>query len=218
MAPPARNAPARPAPSGLGQINGPTIAAACLLIVALVGALYFFLLYQPLSEERATEEARRGAVQANLRRAQEDLRRYNADVQERERLRSRERELSRVLPDTADIPGFMRSINTLAEASGLSISLIQPDREVVEQYYARVPVRLEVTGSYLALARFFRAVSQLPRVINMENISLATPAEENGEVKLHARVLATTFRRRAPGEAATTPAGGRGAAAAGARR
>jgi type IV pilus assembly protein PilO len=169
-------------------------------VAIVILGLYFLVLYAPLSADAQREFGRKTELDTQAVRAQQDLRRYNDDVAELERSRTHARELARILPDTPDIPGFMRNINTLAEASGLSITLIQPEAEHVEQYFVRVPVRLEVTGSYLALARFFRSISQLPRVINMENITLEQPAEENGEMKLHARVLATTFRSLGPND------------------
>ena len=208
----------------IGTLNAPTQIAVIGGMVVVLLAMYYLLLYSPLAEEATRETARSASVAQSLVTAQRDLQRYNDDVAELERSRSHSRELQRILPNTADIPGFMRSINTLAESSGLSITLIQPDAERVEQYFVRVPVRLEVAGSYLALARFFRAVSQLPRVINMENITLTDPLIENGEVKLKARVLATTFRaltstdvvpRAAPVPGARPPAA---AAAPGGRR
>lgn len=198
MAAPTKPA-AKPSPGlTLGTMNVPTQIGIIVGMVVVLLAMYYLLLYTPLAEEAGRETARRATVAQQLVTAQHDLQRYNDDVAELERSRSHSRELQRILPNTADIPGFMRSINTLAESSGLSITLIQPDQERVEQYFVRVPVRLEVTGSYLALARFFRAVSQLPRVINMENITLVDPGIENGEVKLKARVLATTFRALTP--------------------
>jgi Tfp pilus assembly protein PilO len=104
--------------------------------------------------------------------------------------------LESVLPNDPDITGFMRSINALAEASGLAIRLIQPVDERVERYFARIPVQMQVGGTYLALARFFHSVSQLPRVINMENIKLLNPTEDPNthEMVLSATLLATTFR------------------------
>ena len=92
--------------------------------------------------------------------------------------RRRAESLQSVLPNDPDIPGFMRSVNNLAEAAGLQIRLSQPVAERAEQYYARIPVQLTLHGSFLSLARFFYQVAQLPRVINMENIKLSEPREE----------------------------------------
>lgn len=170
--------------------------------VALVGILaaYYFLFYDPLTQEEAAQNARRTELLASRQREQANLRRYNTDVAELARARQRAQSLESVLPNDPDIPGFMRSINALAEASGLQIQLIQPTDERVERYYARIPVQLHVRGGYLSLARFFHSVSQLPRVINMENITLREPLRDpgTGEWKVNAEVLATTFRGVAP--------------------
>ncbi len=221
MAPPGKAA-AKAQPALATQLTPPTIVAAVVLMVIALLVLYYTLLYSPLSDDLARERGRSRAVAASIRSVRADERDYNNDVAELERSRAHSRDLQRILPDSADIPGFMRSINTLAESSGLRITLIEPAEEHTDEYFVRVPVRLNVEGTYLSLARFFRAVSQLPRVINMENIQFGEPEEHDGEVRLKARALATTFRSLSDAEqtaahapAATPPAAG---APAGGRR
>ncbi len=181
----------------LGGLNlNIVVVAGWVVGVVAVLALYYFVFYEPLSEEHTTEETLKSQLASARSTAESNLRRYNTDVAELARARQRAQQLQSVLPNDPDIPGFMRSVNALAEASGLQISLIQPVEERVEQYYARIPVQLSVRGSYLSLARFFHSVSQLPRVINMENIRLDHPTEDpvSHEIKLDAQILATTFR------------------------
>lgn len=189
---------------------------AVLMIIWVVGVIvvlagYLFAFYQPLDEERTAATARRTQLQQQRTTEETNLRRYNTDQAELERARRRAESLQNVLPNDPDIPGFVRSVNNLAEASGLQILLIQPVNERVEQYYARIPVQINLRGTYLSLARFFYQVAQLPRVINMENIVLDLPQEDptTHEVKLTARVMATTFRgvERAAPAAGARPAG-----------
>ena len=181
----------------LGGVNQ-TVVLVVLWVVAVIGILaaYYFLLYDPLAEDRAQQESRRTDLAASRVREEQNLRRYNTDVAELARARVHAQSLESVLPNDPDIPGFMRSINALAEASGLSIRLIQPVSERVERYFARIPVQMQVNGTYLSLARFFHSVSQLPRVINMENIKLQAPVEDPNthDMMLSATMLATTFR------------------------
>ncbi len=206
----------RSAKDVLGSLN-PNTALVVVWAIAVVAILagYFFALYQPLTEARQAEEERKSHLTVERQTEEANLRRYNSDVAELARARAHAQDLQSVLPTDADIPGFMRNINALAEASGLQISLIQPVEERAEQYYARIPVQLQVTGTFLALARFFHAVSQLPRVINMENIKLRQPLVDpvTNEVRLDATVLATTFRSLSPGQAIRA-AGAPGAAGA----
>ena len=75
----------------------------------------------------------------------------------------------------------------------------------------RLPVRLQLGGRYHQLARFFAQVSQLPRLISMENILLGQPptssaGENEDEVVIPVEVLATTFRRPNTDEAAAAAA------------
>lgn len=183
--------------ASLGGANQ-TVVLVVVWVIAVIGVLagYYFLLYDPLAQDRVQQEARRTELAASRQREEQNLRRYNTDVAELARARQRATSLESVLPNDPDIPGFMRSINALAEASGLSIRLIQPVDERVERYFARIPVQMQVSGTYLSLARFFHSVSQLPRVINMENIKLATPTEDPNthDMILSATMLATTFR------------------------
>lgn len=204
-------AAAKKSPKDLLGSMGPNAVLVIIWVLGVVVVLagYLFGFYQPLDEERTAAQTRKTALQQQRTTEEANLRRYNTDQAELERARRRAETMQNVLPNDPDIPGFMRSVNNLAEASGLQIQLIQPVAERAEQYYARIPVQLSLHGSYLSLARFFYQVAQLPRVINMENIKLGTPSEDptTHEVRVTARVMATTFRGVArPAAAAAAPA------------
>ena len=209
MAPPPKQA-APAAGLELSNIGVAGQVGIVLALMAVVGVAYYMAFYTPMQQSLVNEHRRTETLQGQINAARVDERQYNDDVAELNRRRTHARDLQRVLPDTADMPGFMRNINTLAEASGLAIRLIQPSDERTEHYFVRLPVRLEVSGTYLSLARFFRAVSQLPRVINMENITLEGATVVSGDVVLSAHILATTFRSvpTPPAGAANRPAGG----------
>ncbi len=202
-------AAAKKSPKDLLSSLGPNAVLVMIWVLGVIIVLagYLFGFYQPLDEERTTAQSRKVALQTQRRTEEDNLRRYNTDQAELERARRRAESLQSVLPNDPDIPGFIRSVNNLAEAAGLQIRLIQPVAERTEQYYARIPVQLTLHGSFLSLARFFYQVAQLPRVINMENIKLATPTQDptTREVRVVATVMATTFRgvvRPAPPPAA----------------
>jgi type IV pilus assembly protein PilO len=194
MAPPAKKTQASQ-PSLAAQLTPPVMVALGLGAAAIVLTAYYLLGYEPLQESIANQRQRQNTLEQQQRNANRDLRAYNDDLAELERLRSLAREQQRVLPDNPDIPGFLDVINRTATENGLTIKLVLPEAEVVEQYFVRIPVRVEVHGSYLEIARFFRTIGQQPRVINMENISLSSPTTgDDGKVRVDARMQATTFR------------------------
>jgi type IV pilus assembly protein PilO len=65
---------------------------------------------------------------------------------------------------------------------------------VPDQFYVRVPMKLEISGRYHQIAKFFYGVSQLDRIINLENVNLGKPEIHGEDVIVHADVLATAFR------------------------
>jgi type IV pilus assembly protein PilO len=55
-------------------------------------------------------------------------------------------------------------------------------------------MKLELTGRFPQVAKFFYGVGQLDRIINMENISVTDPKKEGDETQVKVEVLATAFR------------------------
>lgn len=168
-------------------------------LVTVVGAIYFLVFHASLESDLEAAKQRHGRLQQELTEAnrnQEAALRLREEVASREAL---ERQILRVLPETAEIPAFLDDLNRLAELSGLKVTSVTPASGAREEYFVRVPVSLEVRGRYHQLAKFFYNVSRLERAINMENISLSEPQVVGDEVLLNVSVLATTFRRAEAG-------------------
>jgi len=99
-----------------------------------------------------------------------------------------------VLPKASEIPSFIDSIHTQATLAGLEIVSFTPMPEQPQDVYARIPVAMEVAGSYHQIARFAKVVGELKRIVNIENLELGGPGVRDGVVQLHARFVAATFR------------------------
>ncbi|MEM1416624.1 MAG: type 4a pilus biogenesis protein PilO [Myxococcota bacterium] len=173
------------------------------LLLALVTALYYFLLHMSLEEDISRAEQNHRQL---LDQRQEAERRQQEYLQATQELASREatdRANKRVLPEDAEIPAFLADLNREAELAGLEFTRVEPQPEETEDLYTRIPVQLEMKGRFHQVARFFYAVSRLQRAINMEDISLGEPEvdEETEEVSVNVSVLATTFRRPSAGDA-----------------
>jgi len=98
----------------------------------------------------------------------------------------------RALPQTKEIPSLLASISESGQTAGLEFLLFRPQNERPKQFYAEIPVSMNVTGRYHDLAAFFDKVSRLPRLVNIDNIQLTTPAK--GGDKLNITCTAITYR------------------------
>jgi len=106
------------------------------------------------------------------------------------------------LPDKSEIPELLSSVSGLAKEAGLDVNLFKVNADRLDEFYARVPVEIAVTGSYHQVASFFDAVSELPRIVNISQIEMTSPNISSGSVILHVNCVATTFRYITPEEQA----------------
>lgn len=165
------------------------------LIFALVGAMYFFILHMPLSDDLEAAQSQHRQLENDLRAAEQRQQEYLQLTQELANREGIDRANKRVLPQNAEIPAFLQDLNRVAELSGLAIRLVEPRPEEAEQLYIRIPVAVRVSGKFHQVAKFFYSISRLERAINMENIELKEPTlSEADEVVLVVNALATTFR------------------------
>jgi type IV pilus assembly protein PilO len=150
--------------------------------------------YGDISSQIAAAERQEQQLRADLAEAQKAQIKYQKDLAELADRKQRQRELNKVLPKETEYPAFLSSIQSVANVTGVSLSAWTPQGEVKEKYYAKIPMRLEVKGRFHQIAKFFYAVGQLDRIINMENISLQEPQDKDDEVLVSVSALATAFR------------------------
>jgi type IV pilus assembly protein PilO len=177
----------------LAKLNPAARAGVVLLMLLLPAVGYYVIFHSEIQSEINAEENRHQVLQGQLKDALVAEHAYQKDLEElRERERTK-RELMKVLPVSTEYPAFLSSVQSVANLVGVELQAWTPLEEVPEEFYARVPMKLSLEGRFHQLAKFFYNVGQLERIINMENIALASPEETNGEIHLKAEVLATAF-------------------------
>lgn len=140
-------------------------------------------------------------LREETRQNQERLASLQAKADDLENVRAAVRELDREisaalarLPDRKEIPDLLNTVSELASASGLRITKFRQLEERMQDYYAEVPVELNMRGSFHQMAAFFDRVPRLNRLINVTGISMKQPSLEGDAVQVQASCLATTFR------------------------
>ncbi len=139
---------------------------------AVIGGGYWFLFYQPKHE--ALEKAKKEYAEK-----QQKLKRYKVTAAQ---LPKFEKKLEAVretlnlaitaLPDKKELPSLITGISRAGSDSGLEFLLFQPKPEVKKEFYAEIPVQMDVTGGFHQIANFFDKVSRLYRIVNVENVKI----------------------------------------------
>jgi type IV pilus assembly protein PilO len=172
-------------------------------LMVLSAVVYFVVFYGDLAASIKAEQSRERQLHEQLAEARKAQHAYQMDLAELADRQQRQRELNKILPATTEYPAFLSAIQSVANIAGINLSAWTPQDEAPDQFYARVPMHLEVEGRFHQIAKFFYNVGQLDRIINIENITLTDPRVKGDEVMLRVNALATAFHsldesRRAP--------------------
>ena len=189
--------------SSLDRLHPAGKVGLAALFVVLIGALYFMAFYDDLSTQITAAKQREAALRAELTRAQASKEAYQKDLDEKVRREQLGHEQKKILPDDPETPAFLSALQGSALMAGVSLTSWSPTEEVPQEFYAKVPMKLTLGGSFHQVAKFFHSVGQLDRIINMENIHMKSiePKEKTvAPAEVNVECLATAFRTVRPTE------------------
>ena len=108
--------------------------------------------------------------------------------------------LEKQLPSKAEMDALLSDINQAGIGRGLQFELFRPGQVTVRDYYAELPINIRLIGNYHDIAAFTSDIASLPRIVTLNNLSIAMPA--NASTPLTLEAVAKTFRYHDPEEVA----------------
>jgi type IV pilus assembly protein PilO len=98
--------------------------------------------------------------------------------------------LVKQLPNRSEIDALLTDINQAGLGRGLQFELFRPSpQEKMQDFYAELPIKIKITGTYHDMGAFASDVAQLPRIVTLNDLQIA---KEKGTLSLDAE--ARTFR------------------------
>ena len=189
------------AQSALARIPPYAKVAIGAALVVLTVSIYWFVFYSEAAAKIEGALRQKKALVDEMAQQQQALASYFADRDELALREQRARELNKVLPPDAEEDAFLSSVQQASNAAGIDLKRFAPQDEVVQSFYAKIPVELEVMGRFHQIAKFAYELGKVDRIINVENIELTDPKMVGDEVILQGKVLATAFHAKTPKEA-----------------
>lgn len=104
------------------------------------------------------------------------------------------------LPDKTEVPQLLIDVTQAGLARGLEFRLFKPQNEQVGDFYATLPIDLQVRGTYHQFGQFVSDLSALPRIVTLGNLSVQ--GQPNGSLGVSAVVK--TYRYLDEDEAGPT--------------
>ena len=78
-------------------------------------------------------------------------------------------------------------------AAGLQEKLFQPEAEVKKDFYAELPIKIKLTGSYHQFGEFVSGIAALPRIVTLHDIDIK-PDNKDAYDQLSLELTAKTYR------------------------
>jgi type IV pilus assembly protein PilO len=168
----------------------PKLGALLILLLLIVFAGYWFdwkNQLEELAQARTKEQELRTAFLDKQKQAV-NLEAYRKQLAEIEESFG---EMLKQLPNKSEMEALLTDINQAGLGRGLQFELFRPaQKESTSEFYAELPITIKLTGKYHDIGAFASDVSQLSRIVTLNDIALIPNKE--GDVVLDA--VAKTFR------------------------
>jgi type IV pilus assembly protein PilO len=191
------------------------LAIVILFIVLTTGLVYFVPVSNLMPD---LDQARR--EEADLMKTFDEKQGKAANIDAyKVQLKEMERSFGamlRQLPGRTEVPSLLVDISQTGLAAGLSEKLFQPAPEIKKDFYAELPIKIRLTGSYHEFGSFVSGIAALPRIVTLHDITI-TPetGKDAGPDRLTLDVTAKTYRYLDEAETAAADKGKSGGKGAG---
>lgn len=169
------------------------VAAMVILMIIIAGVGYWQLV-TPLLGELATVQQEEVGLKTDFETKQKKVAALDAL---KEQLAEMERSFGamlRVLPSKADIPNLLIEISQTRLANSLEEELFQPQGESPKEFYAEVPNRITVVGTYHEMGGFVSGVAALPRIVTIEDVDIKPAGGNAPKDAVRMNAVAKTYR------------------------
>jgi type IV pilus assembly protein PilO len=177
------------------------------LFVVLTAAFIYFV---PIQNQAPDLERARQEEQDLMRAFDERQRKaanfdaYKAQLKEMERSFGA---MLRQLPGRTEVPSLLVDISQTGLAAGLQEKLFQPAAEVRKDFYAELPIKIRLTGSYHQFGSFVSGIAALPRIVTLHDLAIAPETKDGSADRLTLDLTAKTYRYLDDNELATVDKG-----------
>lgn len=161
----------------------------CLAVTVLVVVLWFVWLSSS-GEELSAESATEIKLREDFSKKLVQVASLDALKKQREQVQQYVTQLEKQLPGKAEMDALLSDINQAGIGRSLQFELFRPGQVVVKEYYAELSITVRVAGRYHDLGAFAADISNLSRIVTLNNLTL-TPAKEG---LLTMDTTAKTFR------------------------
>lgn len=159
------------------------LSATAILSGAILFAGYYFIVQHQIDDlDRVEkEESRLRNQYADKKALAINLEAYRAQLEE---IKDTFGIMLQQLPDKTQVPELLIDITQAGLGRGLLFEVFKPQNRRVADFYAELPISLQVVGSYHELGNFISDLAALPRIVTIGDLVIK-PAD-GGKLRMSA--------------------------------
>ena len=155
--------------------NWPVLPKVLMLlgIVALIVTLGYFLDWKDQWETLEVAEAEETKLKTQYAEKKAKAINFELYVQQLNEVEQSFGALVKQLPNRSEIDALLTDINQAGLGRGLQFELFRPAaQEKMAEFYAELPIRLRITGTYHDMGAFASDIAQLPRIVTLNDLAI----------------------------------------------
>lgn len=180
-----------------------------VVILIVVGYLYYMLFFQAILSKKMTLGTKLTEMQQQIAEKEKVVAQLDRYIREVNSLNESFKTALLKLPNDREIAGLLSSVVLSGEAAGVNFVLFepqapppqapaakpgappkqaggkaQPAAAAPEKFYEDIPIKVQLTGSFHQTVSFYAKIAKLPRIINVEDITMgdAKVVKDKGRV------------------------------------
>ncbi len=166
-----------------------------LIFVVCSGVAWYMFVWnddRPVLQKAEADELDLRSQFENKQQRAANLDAYKAQLGEMERSFGA---MLRQLPGKTEVPNLLVDISQTGLAAGLQEKLFQPAGEQSKGFYAELPIKIRLVGSYHEFGTFVSGIAALPRIVTLHDIQITPVTDKTGSSdNLTMDVTAKTYR------------------------
>jgi type IV pilus assembly protein PilO len=171
-----------------------------LVLLSILGLLLlaagYFLLWRPAMEAYDQAEAKEQVLRQTFLDKKSQAVKIEAYREQMLDIEKTFGALLKQLPDRSEMDGLLTDINQAGLGRGIEFELFKPGQEIVSDFYAEMPIKIKILGSYHDIGAFATDVSRLSRIVTLNDMSIMPVNKDikGGGGMLVLEAVAKTYR------------------------
>lgn len=85
------------------------------------------------------------------------------------------------LPSENEVPALLKEVSQARQAANLEEHLFEPKAEVPKEFYAELPITLQLSGRYHNYGKFVATLAALSRIVTLTDIKLTVSNKQSND-------------------------------------